>query len=210
MILALETSTPRATLALFDPAENRIAWEASFESDRAHNAAIFGPVEEVLGEYRDWLTGIAVGRGPGSYGGVRVAIAVANGLGLVLGIPVKGGSSLEAWDVAADSYIVIGDARRKSGFIAEVRGRELVGEPRLVPIDDLKAELAPFREEGLPVSSADASLCERMENVIPGDPVASRLAEIAAAVPVEEWKKGRALEPHYLRAPYITEPKKRA
>ena len=108
MILALETSTRDASLAVRDRATGALVHESVFTTERAHNAVIFGPVETIVKEYRDRLTGIVVGLGPGSYGGVRVGIAVANGLSIAMGLPLAGRSSLEAWDTESDSYLVIG------------------------------------------------------------------------------------------------------
>ena len=82
MILGIETATPRASLALYDRDADEVLWSRDFTTERAHNGVIFEPVSEMLEQYRDQLTGIVVGVGPGSYSGVRVGIAVANGLGL--------------------------------------------------------------------------------------------------------------------------------
>ena len=88
MILAIETSTTGASLALVGRQGGDVLWQASFESDRLHNAKIFDPVAEALDISRGKLGRIVVGLGPGSYSGIRVGIAVANGLGLALDVPV--------------------------------------------------------------------------------------------------------------------------
>lgn len=208
MILAFETSTRRASLALYDPDTGAVAEERVFTSDRAHNAAIFAPLGELLEGRRDRLSGILVGLGPGSYGGVRVGLAVANGLAVALGVPVLGGSSLEAWDVEADAYIVAGDARRGSGFLAMVRDRKLQGEPELVPDDGMGARLEAFAADGLGLFSADEKVVAAFPGVVLAHPSAARLA-----IRHRETDFGGAvsapLEPVYLRAPYITEPKAR-
>ena len=89
MILALETSTRRASLAVVSGSDGELCWEAAFETDRSHNSKIFDPVQEALDRFGDALTAIAVGIGPGSYGGIRVGIAVANGLSVSRGLPVE-------------------------------------------------------------------------------------------------------------------------
>lgn len=209
MILALETSTRRASLAVCDRASGLIVDEADFTTDRAHNAAIFEPLQRLVTAYRDRLAGFVVGLGPGSYGGVRVGIAVANGLAVAMDRPVIGSSSLEAWDTGDDSYVVIGDARRGSFFAALVRDRVLQGDPALVDEAAIPAHLAPFRAEGLAIHSSDARVVAAVPGTIPSHPTASRLAtrfreaDLAAAAATR-------LEPVYLRAPYITEPKPRA
>jgi tRNA threonylcarbamoyladenosine biosynthesis protein TsaB len=208
MILALETSTRRASLALYDSDAAAVLAERVFTSDRAHNAAIFAPLGELLEGRRDRLTGILVGLGPGSYGGIRVGLAVANGLSVALGVPVLGGSSLEAWEVGADSYVVVGDARRGSGFLAVVRDRRLQGEPELVPDGEMGARLEAFASDGLGLFSADEKVVAAFPGVIRAHPSAVRLV-----IRHRESDFGGAgsapLEPVYLRAPYITEPKAR-
>jgi len=208
MILGIDTSTPRATLALWDRAAAEVAWRAGFTTDRAHNAAIFGPFTEMLEDFRDVITGVAVGLGPGSYGGIRVGIAVANGLALVRGLPVVGLSSLEAFDVAPDDYAVVGDARRRSGYVARVTGRRLQGDPELIEDERLAERIDALAGEGLALFSADASVAERFDAVEPAFPAAVLVAEQAAGLPAAAWEERAPLEPRYLRAPHITTPRK--
>lgn len=209
MILAIESSLPEAGLALFDCAAGEVVWEQGFTSQRAHNAVIFAPLQTALDRSERKLDRIVVGRGPGSYGGVRVGIAVANGLSLALGAPVIGLSSLEAIDGPADTYAVIGDARRQSFFLARIEERECEGDPALLEKEGLVAELTRLNEEGVPVFSSDPALVEAHETVSLGRPSAKRLAERAAGLDAEsiERLQAQSLEPHYLRAPYITTPK---
>jgi tRNA threonylcarbamoyladenosine biosynthesis protein TsaB len=206
MILALETSTRLASLAVFDAGSATLVAERSFTSDRAHNAAIFGPLGELLAQHREHITGLVVGLGPGSYGGVRVGLAVANGLSVALGVPVTGGSSLEAWEVEAESHVIAGDARRGSFFLALVRGRRLQGEPGLFDRDEAAARIAAFADEGLGCYSADETVVAAFDGVMTAHPSATRLARRHLH---EDFKAGKTipLEPVYLRAPYITEPK---
>ncbi len=206
MILGIETSTREASLAVLDRGSGVIVHETVFVTERAHNAVIFDPVAKIVEQYRDRLAGIVVGLGPGSYGGVRVGIAVANGLGLGMGIPLAGKSSLEAWETAADSYVVIGDARRGSFFVAEVIDRKLRGEPLLVEAGAIEACLDPLRKKGLSIHTPDARMTE-----VCGDAILSfpRAAVLAMGFRETGFGVGKAvaLEPHYLRDPYITLPK---
>ncbi|NNE91057.1 MAG: tRNA (adenosine(37)-N6)-threonylcarbamoyltransferase complex dimerization subunit type 1 TsaB [Verrucomicrobiales bacterium] len=204
MILALETSTPNASLALWDREENRVVWEAGFTTNRSHNSKIFVPVEEALGIAGDRLEFLAVGIGPGSYTGVRVAIAVANGLSFAREIPAVGISSLEAFPAA--SCTIVGDARRKSFFRAEVSDRVLGGEPDLLEAADFAEQHADFEP---PVVTADQHVSKEFATVELAFPTAAILAGIAAELdaPEIEERSQKPLEPHYLRPPYITTPK---
>jgi tRNA threonylcarbamoyladenosine biosynthesis protein TsaB len=206
MILALETCTRRASLAVYDRESGRVVDGANFTTDRAHNAAIFAPLERLVAAHRDQLEGIVVGLGPGSYGGVRVGIAVANGLSVAMGLPVIGGNSLEAWETCTDSYLVVGDARRGSYFVARVRDRKLQGEPELVEEADLEASLAPLLADGLTVHTCDAKVVEAVAGAVLSYPEAGRLAALYRGADLCHLST-RSLEPVYLRAPYITMPK---
>lgn len=206
MILALETSTRRASLSVYDRESGRVVDGADFTTDRAHNAAIFAPLERLVAAHRDQLEGIIVGLGPGSYGGVRVGLAVANGLSVAMGLPVIGGNSLEAWETADDSYLVVGDARRGSFFVAVVRERKLQGEPELVDDADLDGFLAPLLAEGLAVHTCDAKVVEAVAGADLSYPEAGRLAALYRDADLNGLAQ-TALEPVYLRAPYITVPK---
>ncbi len=208
MILALETSTRRASLAIYDPSTSSVIESAAFVTERAHNTAIFSPLEKLMELHGASLTGVLVGLGPGSYGGVRVGIAVANGLAVATGLPVAGGSSLEAWDVEEASYLVVSDARRGSYSVALVRDRMLCGEFVLMAEDAVPRYLAPFLAEGLPVYSSEEKVIESFPESSLAGPSAERLAENFLRHGEAIWQRD-PLEPIYLRAPYITQPKAR-
>ena len=205
MILALETSTRKASLALAPEEGGAVLWERTFETDRAHNSEIFGPVAEVLEEYGNRIARLAVGLGPGTYGGIRVAIAVANGLSLARGWEQQGISSLEAFGHEEEDFFVIGDARRKTFFLAEIRSGSLLGEPDLLTAGDLQNRLDQAGPERK-VFSAEDSVLEQFPAASRSFPSASRIAARALLAPAGQ-SGGGALEPHYLRAPYITVPR---
>ena len=77
VLLAIETSTPLATVALVRGHD--ILFESSFSAERSHNSRVFGPLQSALDAGRPDV--IAVGTGPGSYSGIRVGLAAAVGLG---------------------------------------------------------------------------------------------------------------------------------
>lgn len=208
MILALETSTRHASLAVLDRASGKAVDTVGFTTDRAHNAAIFAPLQRLVEAHRGHLVGFVVGLGPGSYGGVRVGLAVAHGLSVSMGLPVAGGNSLEAWETAADSYLVVGDARRNSFFLALVRGRILQGEPELIEEGAIASHLEPFLGEGLPIHSPDPKVVAAIPEAVLSFPSAARLAVRFQETDFASLAS-TALEPVYLRAPYITTPKER-
>ncbi|HZW51285.1 MAG TPA: tRNA (adenosine(37)-N6)-threonylcarbamoyltransferase complex dimerization subunit type 1 TsaB, partial [Rudaea sp.] len=95
-IIAIETATEACSAAL--SVDGRVV-ERSEIAPRRHAELILPMIESLLveaGISRAQLDGIAVGRGPGAFTGVRLAIAVAQGLALALDIPIVPVSSLAA------------------------------------------------------------------------------------------------------------------
>jgi len=114
-LLAIETSTECCSVALVT-GERLIA--RSELAPRRHAERVLPMCEEVLAEAglsRRSLEALAVGRGPGAFTGVRLAIAVTQGIALALDLPVVPVSSLAALalQVPADGRPVLAviDAR---------------------------------------------------------------------------------------------------
>jgi len=203
-LLAIESSTPRASLALLTDGEVR--YEGGFESDRNHNSLLFAPLQAALAAAAPGgIDEVVVGTGPGSYSGTRVGIAAGQGVAMVHDCPAVGLSSLLAAGV--ESGIAIGDARRGSAWWARLG--EGLPEPALVPDAELAAKL-----EGAPrvfafESVARLGLPDSIE-VRPLVPTAAALARAWLALPEETRQRLRAEppQPAYLRPPHITEAKK--
>ena len=95
-LLALETSGDVGSVALL--ADGAVC-ERAIPSPREQTGSVLPHVQGLLAdaglELGD-LDGIAFGRGPGSFTGLRVATAVAHGFGLAAGLPLLPISSLAA------------------------------------------------------------------------------------------------------------------
>jgi hypothetical protein len=87
-----------------------------------------------------------------------------------------------------------------------VRDRKLQGEPELVEEADLEASLAPLLADGLSVHTCDAKVVEAVAGAVLSYPEAGRLAALYRGADLCHLST-TALEPVYLRAPYITMPK---
>jgi len=123
-ILGIETSSVRGSVALVEA--GRTLATASHERENAHEASIQPLIERLLSE-AGWnprqLDRVAVGTGPGSFTGLRVGIALAQGIAEGLEIPLVGVGSLQALAGAAPHgddrvRVAVIDARRGELFLA--------------------------------------------------------------------------------------------
>lgn len=96
LLLALDTSTRQASLALCD--EDRLYGEYSWQVGNNHSVELLERVSRLLAECgitMSALDGLVVATGPGSFNGVRVAVATAKTLAFALHKPLVGISTLE-------------------------------------------------------------------------------------------------------------------
>lgn len=95
-VLAIDTATERCSVALL--LEGRLI-ERSADTPRGHADMVLPMVESVLSEggvRLAALDGLAYGRGPGAFTGVRIAVGVAQGLAFGASLPTVGVSDLAA------------------------------------------------------------------------------------------------------------------
>jgi len=100
-LLALDTSGQSCSAALCLPGD-RLLSRITHEP-RQHTRALFAFIEALLAESqlsRQDIACLACGQGPGAFTGLRIAIAVTQGLGLALGVPILPVNTLQA--IAAD------------------------------------------------------------------------------------------------------------
>jgi tRNA threonylcarbamoyladenosine biosynthesis protein TsaB len=158
-ILGIETSSSRGSVALVDGTETVFA--ASHERENGHDSMLQPLIERALAEagwHRRQLERVAVGIGPGSFTGLRVGIAYAQGLAAGLEIPLSGVGSLlaMAWGAPPTDLrtrVALLDARRGELFVAAYAadGRELL--PAQIARDpaaaaELAAGLGPVLQLG--------------------------------------------------------------
>jgi tRNA threonylcarbamoyladenosine biosynthesis protein TsaB len=197
-ILALELSSGQGSVAWLE--NDREPFVRIFANDRKHSGMFFEILQLCSLEF-GIPDAIVVGLGPGSYAGVRIAIATAMGLRAASATKLIGIASICAMDTAAREYCVIGDARRASFFFGRVNDGKLMEGLSLhtgveLEIKVMKSSFPLYASEPLP-QFPKATLAY---------PSARRLAEVACDQ-VDEIADTRSLEPIYLREPHITMPK---
>ncbi|HVF36033.1 MAG TPA: tRNA (adenosine(37)-N6)-threonylcarbamoyltransferase complex dimerization subunit type 1 TsaB, partial [Candidatus Saccharimonadia bacterium] len=95
-LLAIETATEACSVALVS---GQTIVQRHELAPRRHAELVLPMIEQVLAEAglaRGAIDAIAVGRGPGAFTGVRLAISIAQGLALGLDRPVVPVSTLAA------------------------------------------------------------------------------------------------------------------
>lgn len=116
--LGIDTATPFLALALWSP-ENGTSARFEERLERDHAKRLLSELGSLLSEAgvdKRQLAGVGVGLGPGSYTGLRVGVAAAQGLARGLGVALGGGSTLQAVAagtlVANEKGVIALDARR--------------------------------------------------------------------------------------------------
>ncbi|MGH8176364.1 MAG: tRNA (adenosine(37)-N6)-threonylcarbamoyltransferase complex dimerization subunit type 1 TsaB [Steroidobacter sp.] len=209
-ILAIDTATERCSVAL-SLGERLI--ERSTDVQRGHAELILPMIAEVLeegGQSLQALDGVAYGRGPGAFTGVRIAIGVVQGLAFGARLPTVGISDLAAvaQQVArpGDQILVCMDARM--GEVYWARFTLDSGSAHVRAMSEERVD----RPESIPRQSSDVfagtGFKAYPQMVAPGAPsvhesVLPRAREIAALAETE-FLAGRGLPaaraaPVYLR-----------
>ncbi len=199
-ILALEFSSSERSVAVL--ANGGLCFTAMETGGRAVRA--FDLIERALAEARlerGQIECIAVGTGPGSYTGIRAAMALAQGWQLALGVKLLGVSSVEALALAAQKRGWFGvvniamDAQRNEFYLAryEISAQDRRG---IAPLKLIS------RDEAATHLKADEMLIgPGMDKLFPGAralcPDAASIGRLASGR--TDFVPGEKLEPIYLR-----------
>lgn len=119
MLVAMDTATDTASLALHDGFRVRV--EYTWESARRHTVELVPALVAALNQVglgAEHLSAVAVTRGPGSFTGLRVGLAVAKGLALARGLPLVGVPTLDVLAAAQGQ-----DRRSLCAVLQAGRGR---------------------------------------------------------------------------------------
>jgi tRNA threonylcarbamoyladenosine biosynthesis protein TsaB len=147
-ILAFDCAGAQCAAAIL--IDDRIAASKRIAADRGHAQFLVPLLNELIRiaglAYRD-IDRFAVTTGPGSFTGIRVALATAQGLALGTGKPIIGVTTFEALAAAAAEagvfaprLLVAIDSRRAEIFVQLFDGAGLaLGEPAMLPPNAIAA-----------------------------------------------------------------------
>jgi len=217
IVLGIELSSRQGSVALLKDGE--LLAEKTWLGERVRHNILFQTLETLLNEagvsYSDILL-YAVGRGPGSFSGMRMSFAVAQALALPNKKEVRAVSSGAALALAAaregaKQIAVVGDARRGQlwyGLFSVAafheRGPRSGTSATVEQTEDWK--LVPYEELVVPAGTLVVSPeAERLAQYLPNIgtsrfPLASDVARLALV-------QSEPLEPLYMHPPVFIEPK---
>lgn len=210
-LLVLDASSLLCSVAL-QTSDSR--YHITEEQPRRHAQRLLPMVDELVkraGIDKTALDGIAYGRGPGSFTGIRIAASVMQGIALALNIPVAGISSLQAVAQAvflqtdARNIMAIMDAHMgevfwghyvRDGETCRLLGAEKVGAPDvcLAELQDFDGILAG---DGLTISAL-SHLDQHWAHIQPVADIMLPLADLA-------WQRHEFAEPHQHQPVYLRE-----
>lgn len=206
MVLSLELSSSRRAVAVADLATESAAQEITLEqpADLRHTAA-FNLIEQALrkagNRSKADVSRLAVGLGPGSYTGIRVAISIAQGWAAgrpveLIGVPAIRILQEQLCRSGFQGPVLLAfDAQRGELYAARGvvtrEGAALDHPLRLMSVE----EALHHQQRGTPVMGPD--LRRLVPQSIPLFPSASILAELARTS--HEFLAPESLEPVYLR-----------
>jgi tRNA threonylcarbamoyladenosine biosynthesis protein TsaB len=217
IVLGIELSSRQGSVALLK--DGVLLAEKTWLGERVRHNILFQTLETLLNEtgvsYND-ISLYAVGRGPGSFSGLRMSFAVAQALALPNKTEARVVSSGAALALAAaregaKQIAVVGDARRGQLwyglFSVAAPGGRGPGSPSPAAVEQIEEwRLIPYEEVNvsagaLVVSPEAERLIQYFPNIGPARfPLASDVARLALT-------QSEPLEPLYMHPPVFIEPK---
>ena len=208
IVLGLSTSTPTGSAALWGP--DGLLADERYDALELHAEQLLVGVDALVRRAglrpRD-LGAVACDVGPGSFTGIRVAVAAAEGIAAGLGVPRFGVASLEALAAAVAAgerpVIALLDAKKAEAYVGEFKGGQATKAFEHVELAEAKARAERFLERGgLAVGDVLHAL---LGSDLPPSasalrPDAARIAQIGRARALAGGTT-QALSPLYVRPP---------
>lgn len=231
MLLAIDTATTTAAVAVYDLTKQQLLAELTWEAQRRQTQDLLVTAQQLLAQLDlapARLTALAVTTGPGSFTGVRIGISTVKGIALglparpcIIGLPTLCVTAapwfalLEKWQPSALICAVIHAGRGRYNWVNFAVGQALwrptVADHQSGSAAELATALAQHAATPiLCVGEVDPALCDALQplsHVTVVDPVsgwrrAGHLARLAAVhLAAGADDQLSTLEPLYLRAP---------
>jgi tRNA threonylcarbamoyladenosine biosynthesis protein TsaB len=214
-LLAIETSTEACSVAFCCDGDIRERFEIA---PRRHAELLLPWIDAMLadaGVAKSALDAIAVGRGPGAFTGVRLGIAIAQGIAFALQRPLLPVSTLAALaDVAGalpgDHVLAAIDARMQEIYLGAfvIAGD---GLPEAIAAEQLSA---PDRAEvstdvdwigvGSGFGAHEGALCALLDRRLKRvDASVLPRAAAVARLGLRAWERGQAIDPAAIEPAYL-------
>ena len=212
-LLAFETATEACSVAVWDDGRVLERFEIA---PRRHAELALPWAEDLLAEAgiaRSQLDAVAVGRGPGAFTGVRLAIALVQGIALALDRPVVARSTLEVLAMRAEGaddarVLAAIDARMdevySQAFVRTADGLRALDDARVCAPDAVALPDTADGWVGTGFSAAEHALQTRLSGRFTyidatALPRAADLARLAAAA----FARGETLAPERVEPAYL-------
>ena len=211
-LLAFETATEACSVAVYVDG----AVHERFELAPRRHAELSLPwAEQLLAEAgiaKSQLDAIAIGRGPGAFTGVRLAIAVAQGIALALDRPIVPVSTLAALAMQADGDRILAtiDARMgevysaafaRTGDDLVALTAEIVSAPDAVGLPD---DGHAWQGVGTGFAAGEGALPRRLgSRLATVDPTALPHAADVARLAAYAYARGEAVAPERIEPAYL-------
>lgn len=214
-LLAFETATEACSVAVWIDGDVRERYELA---PRRHAELALPWAERLLAEAgiaRAQLDAIAVGRGPGAFTGVRLAISLAQGIALALDRPVVPVSTLAALAIQGEGAVLAAiDARmgevylgaflREGDGVAALCPERVVAPAAAAIAPEVLARAGAWQGIGTGFAAAEGALRARFGDAlarVDADalPHAADTARLAAAA----FARGEAVAPERVEPAYL-------
>ena len=181
-VLAFDTSSKALSLAILE--DKQVLAETTINIKKNHSITLMPAIDFLMASL-DWtpkdLDRIVVAEGPGSYTGLRIAVATAKTLAHTLNIELVGVSSLLALvpEQVEGLVIPVMDARRNNVYAGFYQSGQSVRPEDHLPLAEV-LEIAGVADQPVTFVGETAVFAEQIEAALPGVSVQPTLPDAAA------------------------------
>lgn len=181
-VLAFDTSSKALSLAILE--DKQVLAETMINIKKNHSITLMPAIDFLMGSL-DWtpkdLDRIVVAQGPGSYTGLRIAVATAKTLAHTLKIELVGVSSLLALvpEQVEGLVIPVMDARRNNVYAGFYQSGQAVWPEAHLPLAEV-LEIAGAANQSVTFVGETAAFTEQIEVALPQATLQPTLPNAAA------------------------------